>query len=175
MRQWSLERSAFHRLIVYGIGLVATTLIATLATTPYTLAIFNRFTLQAIVGNFLAIPLTSVFIMPAATFSVLSLPFGGLDLAFHLLSFGLKQLIYIAETVSAWPGAAILVPTPPAVFIPLITLGGLWICFWKNPWRWGGLIPCGLGYFSLFFQYSATIYAAGDGGVIAYRLEDTLF
>jgi competence protein ComEC len=175
LQQWSLERGACYRLMVYGIGLVMTTLIATLATTPYTLAIFNRFTLQVIVGNFLAIPLTSIFIMPAATLSVLSLPFGGLDLAFHLLSFGLEQLISIAEMVSAWPGAAIMVPTPPDIFIPLITLGGLWICFWRNPWRWAGLVPCGLGCFSLFFQYPATIYAAGDGSVIAYRLKDTLY
>lgn len=175
LRQWSCEGGSCRKLITYGAGLVATTLIATLATTPYTLAIFNRFTLQTLIGNFLAIPLTSVFIMPVATLSVLSLPFGGIEAAFHLLSFGLEQLIHIAETVSSWPGAAIMVPTPPPPFLGLVTLGGLWICFWKSYWRWGGLILCALGCFSLLLHHPATLYAAGDGAVIAYQSDNTLY
>jgi len=155
--------------------LVATTLIATLATTPYTLAIFNRFTLQTIVGNVLAIPLTSIFIMPVATFSVLSLLFGGSDVAFHLLSFGLGQLVGIAERVASWPGAAIMVAKPSPAFVALVTLGGLWICLWKNPWRWGGLVLCGLGCMTLFFRNPTTIYVAGDGSVMAYRSKETLY
>lgn len=175
LRQWSLEGGYHRRLIAYGTGLVATTLIATLATTPYTIAIFNRFTLQTIAGNFLAIPLTSIWIMPAATLSVLSLPFGGCALFFHILSCGLEYLIHIAKTVSSWPGAAIVVPTPPSAFLGLITLGGLWICFWKGTWRWGGLILCSLGCLSPFLHSPATIYAAGDGRVLAYRKEDILY
>lgn len=175
LRQWSLEGGPFRRLVAYGTGLVATTLIATLATTPYTVAIFNRFTLQTIIGNFLAIPLTSILIMPAATLSVLSLPFGGCDFFFYLLSFGLEYLIHIAKTVSSWPGAAIVVPTPPPAFLGFITLGGLWICFWKQPWRWGGLVFCGLACLSCFLQSQPTIYAAGDGSVLAYGKEGTLY
>jgi competence protein ComEC len=113
LRQWSLEGGLTRRLVIYGAGLIATTLIATIATTPYTIAIFNRVTLQTIIGNFLAIPLTSILIMPAATLSVLSLPFGGCDLFFSLFSFGLEYLIRIAKIVSSWPGAAMVVPTPP--------------------------------------------------------------
>lgn len=175
LREWSLEGGLTRRLVAYGSGLIATTLIATVTTTPYTIAIFNRFTLQTIIGNFLAIPLTSLLIMPAATLSVFSLPFGGCDLFFHILSFGLKYLIHIAQTVSSWPGAAIVVPTPPPTFLGLITLGGLWICFWKQSWRWGGLILCSLGCLSPFLQSRATIFAAGDGTVLAYRKEDTLY
>lgn len=175
LRQWSLEGGLLRRLVAYGTGLVATTLIATLATMPYTVAIFNRFTLQTIIGNFLAIPITSILIMPAATLSVLSLPFGGCELFFYFLSFGLEYLIHIAKTVSSWPGAAIVMPTPPPAFLGFITLGGLWICFWKQLWRWGGLIPCGLGCLSCFFQSQPTIYVAGDGSVLAYKKEDTLY
>src|SRR5690606_20343569 len=52
---------------------------------------------------------------------------------------------------------------------------GLWTCFWRRPWRWGGLILCGLGCLSPFLQSRATIYAAGDGSVLAYRKEDALY
>ena len=175
LRHWSLEGGTFRKLIPYAAGLIATTLIATLATTPYTLAIFNRITLQTILGNFIAIPLTTLLIMPAATLSVFTLPFGGFAPVFQILSFGLEKLIEIAQMVSTWPGAAILIPTPPSAFVALITFGGLWICIWRNSWRWGGLIPCVVGCISLVFQNSATIYAAGDGSIIAYRSKDTLY
>jgi len=175
LRQWSLEGGLSRRLIAYGTSLIATTLIATLATTPYTIAIFNRFTLQAIIGNFLAIPLTSLWIMPIATLSVFSLLFGGYKPFFSLLSVGLEHLIHIAKTVSSWPGAAIVVPTPPSAFLAFITLGSLWICFWKRSWRWGGLILCGIGCLAPFLQSQPTIYAAADGSVLAYRKGNTLY
>lgn len=175
LRQWSLEGGLSRRLIAYGTSLIATTLIATLATTPYTIAIFNRFTLQTIVGNFLAIPLTSLWIMPAATLSVLSLPFGGYGPFFSLLSIGLDYLIHIAGTISSWPGAAIVVPTPPSAFLGFITFGSLWICLWKQSWRWGGLISCGIGCLTPFLQSQPTIYAAGDSSVLAYQKDSFLY
>ena len=175
LRAWSLEGGSHRRLMAYGLGLITTTLVATLATTPYTIATFNRFTLQTIVGNFLAIPLTSVLIMPAAMISVISLLFGGIGYAFDILNFGLRYLIRIAEMVSAWPGAAIMIATPPPSFITLITLGGLWICFWKRPWRWAGLAPCFLACVIPLFHHPADISIAGDGTVIAYREGNTLF
>ncbi|MBX9805492.1 MAG: ComEC family competence protein [Alphaproteobacteria bacterium] len=175
LRQWSLEGGYFRRLVAYGTGLIATTLVATLATTPYTVAIFNRFTLQTIVGNFLAIPLTSIVIMPAATLSVLTLPFGGSSLIFSVFSFGLESLIQIAKMVSSWPGAAIVVATPPPAFLALLTLGGLWVCFWKRSWRWGGLILCGLGCLTPLLSSQPSIYAAGDGSVLAYHKDNILY
>jgi competence protein ComEC len=175
LRAWSLEGGAHRRIMAYSLGLIVTTLIATLATTPYTIATFNRFTLQTIVGNFLAIPLTSLLIMPAAMVSVISLIFGGIDSAFALLNFGLSYLIHIAEMVSAWPGAAIMIATPPPAFITFITLGGLWICFWQKPWRWVGLIPCIFGCLIPLFHHPADIFIAGDGTVMAYRKGDALY
>jgi len=175
LKQWRLEGKYCWQLVAYGIGILATTLIATLATTPYIIAIFNRFTLQTLAGNFLAIPLMTLFLMPVATFSVLSLMWGGNLLCFQLFSFSLKCLLQIARTVATWPGAAIIVSTPPPIFIGLITLGGLWICFWKSPWRWAGLILCAFGYSSVFFNFPATIYAAANGIVLAYQKDNVLF
>lgn len=175
LRRWSQEGGRIRRLVAYGTGLISTTLIATLATTPYTLYLFNRITLQAIVGNFLAIPLTSILIMPAATMSVLSLPFGGWDLSFKVLSVGLTQLILIAQTVASWPGSAIMIATPPPIFICLITIGGLWLCIWKNYWRWAGLGLCALSCLTLPLKKPADLYIAGDGSVIAYRHNNQLY
>lgn len=175
LRQWSFDGGIYRRILLYGISLLSTTLIATLATLPYTIATFNRFSFQALVGNFLAIPLTSLFIMPMATLSVFSLLWGGNDFCFTLLSFGITQLMKIAQTVSSWPGSSFMVPTPSFLFLILTTGGGVWLCLWKNPLRWMGLVFCIAGYGSLYFPISPTLSIAADGSVIAYQERDVLY
>ena len=50
--------------LLWGIfGILMTTLIASLATTPFSVAFFQRFTAQAILGNLLAIPLVGFLIL----------------------------------------------------------------------------------------------------------------
>jgi competence protein ComEC len=84
-------------------------------------------------------------------------------------------LIRIAEMVSAWPGAAIMIVTPPSSFVALISLGGLWICFWQRSWRWVGLGLCVLACLIPFFHRPPDIFIAGDGTVMAYRDVDILY
>jgi competence protein ComEC len=120
LQRWSWAKSWWQKGFLYFGSILFSTLVATAATTPFTLALFNRFTLQAIIDNLLAIPLTGLWIMPAAIVAVLSLIGGGWPLAFKVLSMGLVLLTEIATRVATLPGAAIQVPTPPSIFLILI-------------------------------------------------------
>lgn len=131
------------------LSVTLTTLVATLATTPFTIALFQRFTLQGILGNVLVIPLVSFWIMPCALLAVSSLIFGGFDCCFWLWKQGIALMVKIAIWVSSLPGAAITVPTPHPLFILLITFGGLWLCLWHKAWRWWGIVPMVIG--TLFY------------------------
>jgi competence protein ComEC len=64
-----------NRFLHYFATMVLTTLLATLATFPFTIAAFQKITLQAITGNLLAIPLTTFWIMPSC-FSIFFQDFG---------------------------------------------------------------------------------------------------
>ena len=127
LQRWSATKPWWQKSFLYFGSILFSTLVATAATTPFTLALFNRFTLQAIIGNLLAIPLTGLWIMPAAIVAVLSLIAGGWPLAFKVLNIGLVLLTEIATRIAVLPGAAIQVPTPPPIFLILICLGGLWL------------------------------------------------
>ncbi len=175
LKKWSLQGRWYRRVLIYFFGVILTTLVATVATTPFTIALFNRFTLQAILANLLAIPLTGLVIMPAAMLSVFSLSWGGVDLAYSFWQWGLDLLIAIAYWVSKMPGAAILVPTPSTLSMFCITMGGLWICLWRYSWRYFGLVSIGIGCFFSFFQNLPDVFSAGDGSVIAYRQKDVLY
>ena len=57
-------------------GSLVTTLIASCATAPFALYHFNRVALFSVAANLLAVPLTSILVMPAAVLVLALLPFG---------------------------------------------------------------------------------------------------
>ena len=172
LRDWIASGHWSRKYFGYGFGIILTTVVATLATTPLVIYTFNRFTLQAIAGNLLAIPLTSLWIMPAVLLAVSSLAFGNFIWIFKILDWGLCLLIWSAKEIAHWPGAAILVATPHYLFLALTIFGGLWLCLWKERWRWFGLIPIGLSSVFIFYDHHPHVYVTDE--VIAYRSGKTL-
>jgi len=178
LKDWIVRQSAqrwFRRPLGYGFGIILTTLVATLATTPFVVYTFKRFTLQAILGNLIAIPITSLWIMPSGVLAVLSLTMGGSDVLFWFWGLGIHWLSKSAEWIAALPGAAILVATPHPSFLILTTVGGLWLCLWRQRWRWLGIVPLIASVGFLFYNHHPHVYLAGDGSVIAYRFEKILY
>lgn len=172
LKDWSQKTERFvwlKHVIVYVVGIILSTVIATLATTPFIIYTFNNYTLQAVLGNLIGIPLVSLWIMPLAVLSLLSLVLGGIPFIFKIWGLGINILTKSAEYISHLPGAAIFIATPPSTFLALISFGGIWVCLWKLPWRWLGLIPI-IGSIGLMFcDHHTHLYIAGDGSVIAYR------
>ncbi len=122
-------------------GIFATTLIASLATTPFSIASFQRFSLVAIIANLLAIPLVGVFVMPLALISTVSLAFGGFETAFYFWQISLQILCKIAIWTASLPGAALLTKAVPSSALIVFAYGMIWLCLWKKSWRWFGVAP----------------------------------
>jgi len=166
----------YRGLIIYFCAIMLTTLVATLATTPLSMAIFNRLTVQAVLGNLLAIPLTGFWIMPALVVATLSLLFGGWNSAFWAVEMGIRVLSLIAIWVSKLPGSGLMVPTPSDLFYPFFVIGGILLCL--GPWRCVRFFGLGLACFSfIFFKNSALPvgYFAGDRSVLAIFADDILY
>jgi competence protein ComEC len=158
-----------NRFFNYVVGLFLSTFWATLATTPFVLETFQRSTLQSLLGNLLAVPLTSFWIMPNALFAVVSLLFGGSSFLFYLLDKGISYLVHIVLFISSMPGSAITVEKPPAFFLPLVLLGGIWLFLFVGRFRYVGLFPVCLSFVLWFFfpRDFPTVYVSP--GLIAYR------
>ncbi|MBY0280632.1 MAG: ComEC/Rec2 family competence protein [Alphaproteobacteria bacterium] len=172
LKNWMSSGHWYRKYLGHSFGIILTTVVATLATTPLVIYTFNRFTLQAVAGNLLAIPLTSFLIMPTVLLAVFSLAFGKFIWIFKMLDLWLSLLAFSAKKIAYWPGAAILVATPHCIFIALTTFGGLWLCLWKEKWRWLGLIPICFSSFFFFYDHHPHIYVTEE--VIAYRSDKTL-
>ncbi len=145
LSSWMVRGGMLRKKIAYCGGLIFTSLLATLATLPFTIYLFHRFSVHAILANLVAVPLTSLVIMPSALLTCLLTPLGLGDFPLWVFEKSLSLLIQIAETVSSWPGSHIWVPHPPLSAFILTVFGGLWLCLWQQPWRRLGLIPMTLG------------------------------
>ncbi|MCX7343854.1 MAG: ComEC/Rec2 family competence protein [Proteobacteria bacterium] len=162
--------------IAWGLfGILITTTIASLATTPYSVAFFQRFTAQAILGNLIAIPLVSFLIMPLGLFNVFFLLFGGSSTLFWLWEKSLAMLCATAELVAKLPGAAIQVKAVPEYALATFSLGMLWLCLWKKSWRWLGLAPIFLGIFLWRIHELPIAYVSSQCDIMAYTEQNTAY
>lgn len=136
-----------HRVVLLYLASVAlTTLVATLATSPFGIFHFQRISTYGLVANLVVVPLTSIWIMPLILVAYLLMPFGLEALALVPMGWGIDAMLRVAALIASWPGSAFTIPVMPFAGLLLIVFGGLWLCLWRGRWRlWGaGLFLAGL-------------------------------
>ena len=122
-------------------GIAFTTLVASTATAPLTGYHFQNVATYGVLANMVAVPVTTLWIMPAGLAGLLLMPLG-LDLPFfRLMAWGVQVVLWTAHGVARLPGAAIAVPQWPFAALVVFATGGLWLALWRGPWRFWGLVP----------------------------------
>lgn len=155
---------------VAGVGL--TTLVAGAATAPFVVYHFNRIAAFGLVANLAAVPVAALWIMPWAVVAFALMPFGLHGLALVPMGWGIDGVLAVAGAVAAWPGAVHLVPAMPTWGLALVTLGGLWLCLWRRPWRWLGLAGAAAGLLSVLTVTPPDILVGEGGRLMAVRGAD---
>jgi len=139
------EGGFLRGVLVFAAGLALTSLVAGVATSPFAAAHFNRITHYGLLANLAAVPIMSFWVMPAGALAGLLAPLGLAGAPLWIMGQGIAAILWIAETVAAWPGAVRPVAAAPAASLPLIALGGLWLALWRTRWRWAGAAAAALG------------------------------
>ncbi|MGH6900548.1 MAG: ComEC/Rec2 family competence protein [Geminicoccaceae bacterium] len=160
------------RLVMYVAGVALTTLVASAATTPFSIYHFSRFPTYGIVTNLIAVPLTGIWIMPWGMLGLLLIPLGLDDPCFVLMGYGIEVIIAAAAFVADLPGAALAVPRPPLAALVATVLGGLWLCLWRTSWRRLGLVGMALGLLLTVLQQRPDLLIDARGQIVAVRLDD---
>ena len=86
-------------------ALILASLVAGLATTPYAAYHFHRLAPYGVLANLLAMPIVSVWVMPAGLLALLAMPFGFDGLLWRLMGEGIDWMIAVALWVASLPGA----------------------------------------------------------------------
>jgi competence protein ComEC len=176
---WEATRGTFARLRASGnwrgrvgvwlLSTVMTSLVAGLASAPFALYHFNRFTVYALLANLLAVPLTGLWVMPLALAAGLLLPFGLEAWALVPMGWGIDGLLAIAERVASLDGAVALLPSMPMAGLVAVAAGLLWLSLWRSAWRVAGIVPVLAGLLSIGSVVPPDILVSGDGRLMAVR------
>ena len=163
------KRSFWRYGVIYVLGVAMTTLIAGLATAPFAAFHFNSVATFGLLANLLAVPLTAMWIMPAAVVSFVLMPFGLENIALQAMGVGVELVIWVAETVSSIPGAVRVTPAFPMWGLMLVVMGGLWVALWKQKIRFLGFPIIILGMTSSVFMSPPDIIISSGGDLVATR------
>lgn len=166
---WQLQGGIWRKLSVYFLGIFGTTLLATLATASFTLYIFQSFSLHSLWTNLIAIPLASFVIMPLEVLSILTIPFSFNHHIATILGQSLEFLIYISHLSSQMSWGVLHLPKPSLLFMIMLTLGGLWMCLWRQSWRWGGILPSLIGIVGFICASPPDLFISNDARTFAIR------
>ncbi len=162
------EISWLRKLRVYFIGLMLTSLVATLATTPLVIYQFNRVTLWGVGANMLMMPLASLWIMPMAVVSLLVMPLGLEQWPLKALEQGIAMMIDISRWFAALPYAAFNTPPLTHWGFLMFVFGGLWFCVWERRWRLLGLplMVASLATIALYQPYDLVVNDDGNRAML---------
>jgi competence protein ComEC len=155
-------------------GTVLTSVIAGLATALPGVHHFGRMQFYGVAANAIAVPLTSLVVMPAGMAALLLMPLGLETWPLAVMGLGVEGILAVARWVAGWPGAtAALVPLP-AAGLALSVLGLCWLCLWRTRWRLFGLPVLAAGLAVWPFAAPPDALAAADGRLFALRVGEEL-
>ena len=134
-------RGALRDTLTFFGGIVASTLIASLAVAPFGIYHFHNTQQFAILANLIAIPICNLLVMPAALATLVAMPFGLEAAPLWVMGWGIEAMVWCADWVASLPGAVGRVPAIPTPAFVLMIVGGLWCALWSTRWRVLGVVP----------------------------------
>lgn len=137
----------FRRMMIVLIGCCITSIIATIATAPYSMFHFQQFPIYSVIGNVLATPVIGFIIMPAAIFVYLLMPFGLDFIPLWLMGHGVSAMLWISHVISTWNYASLALVAWPLSSLIAFTLSGLTIMVLRGRLRFAAIIPLIIGVF----------------------------
>ncbi|WP_438753577.1 ComEC/Rec2 family competence protein [Pararhizobium sp. O133] len=125
-------------------GLLLSSFIGGMSTMIYSAGHFHRLAAYGLIGNILAMPIISIFVMPFALVAMLLMPFGLDYYPLLVMGQGLEWMIAIAGMVSSWGGQVTTGRVPEIAFM-LIAAGGVLACLFRTWLAASGLCVIAIG------------------------------
>jgi competence protein ComEC len=115
----------WQRVGMYFLGVLATDLVASAATTAFSAYHFQQVANYTLLANFSCAPVFTFVVMPAAVLGVLLMPVGLEWAPLQAMGWGIEVILSVAHWVSALPGALYIPPAWPHGVLLAITAFGL--------------------------------------------------
>ncbi|WP_158766078.1 ComEC/Rec2 family competence protein [Terricaulis silvestris] len=140
-------------------GVLLISFVAGLATDPFAIYHFQRFSLYALPANLIAAPIMSFLVAPAAAVAAVLAPFGMADIPLEVMASALDLIAAVGQTFGERPEAVRAMPRPPDLAFILCVVSLLWVGLWRGALRWLGVI---------FFAASIALYIKAPTPMVAF-------
>jgi competence protein ComEC len=157
----------------YIISSSITTLIATIATSPVSIATFNRLSLSGILGNLAAIPAISFVIAPLGIVALITCPIT--DFFAECIGIVLECLIATVGYISELPGSIVVIKSPTIWALYLIVIGGVIWALLKTYLRNLGCIPLLVGVLLWIFEEPPDIIVPPRTDTVCFAEDGTFY
>jgi competence protein ComEC len=164
-------RGALRDTLMFFGGIVASTLIASLAVAPFGIYHFHNTQLFAILANLVAIPICNIIVMPAALATLVAMPVGLEAAPLWVMGWGIEAMVWCAAWVAGLPGAVGRVPAIPTFAFVLMIVGGLWCALWRTRWRLLGVVPIVAGLVVAPAGRKPDVLVGRGAGLVAVRTD----
>lgn len=136
---WHKDAGFLRRAFLYFGGVCASTLVASLATAPFSLYHFQQLGLYSIPSNMAASPVMAFIIMPAGLLACLLMPLGLEHWPLWVMGKGVDFVNFVAHETASWPQASLKVAAQPLTVLLLAVAGGIIFLLWRGWGRLSGL------------------------------------
>lgn len=161
-----------YKIWLLVLGTVMVSLLASIATAPYSIYHFNQYALYSVLGNLMTSVLFSFVIMPLLLAAVLLMPLGW-DAPFLKISGCFFDIIEkMCRWITTLPYADLTVPGFDDWGLWVMTFGFLILFLCVTKIRWVGLVIVCLGIFSFYTVDKPDVLVSEGGRAIAVRKED---
>lgn len=124
---------------------------------------FHRAGAYGAMANVIAIPLTTIVVMPALALAVIFDQIGAGGPFWWIAGKALSLMLALAHWVASRPGAVTMIPSMGSGAFFLFLGGGLWLALFKGRARLLGLVPAAFGAIMLTMLRPPDILVSGDG------------
>jgi competence protein ComEC len=163
------------RAVALVAGLVLTSALAGAATAPFGLHHFGRLQIYGIAANAVAVPLTSLLVMPAGMVALALMPFGLEAPALWAMGQGVEAILAVARLVAAWPEASPVLPPLPGAALLVTAFGFCWLGLWRGPLALLG-VPIMAGALAVGLAAPPPdLLISADGRLVALRTAEGVF
>lgn len=178
-KEWYRRATVIHRGALYLFSSMFTTVVASIATAPFSLFHFHRVADEmSLLANLIAVPLTAFVVMPAGLLALVLMPFGLQHIPLQVMGFGVEMIYDIAHDLTQSGDHMIHVPAWSMASLLLMIFGGLWLSLWSNKLRLIGIpilaVSCVMAWMSVQ-KAEPDIYLSDKGELLAVRADDGAF
>lgn len=151
------------KVLLLGLGTIATSIVATIVTAPLVLMYFQQVPLLSMLANVLAAPAITFLVMPGTFLAYLLTPFPMLgDLSIHIMGLGVAIMMDVAHFVASMPSSVWRIPSLPLPVVVLVMIGLLMVMTLKRKGRYAGGVCIVAACLLLPFQTYPDLYLTSD-------------